>query len=236
VRAKKMAIETRLKTFDGETFRFRCDPENHASWWSFEDEESVRERWWNIRAGDVVLDCGAAFGSYALSALAKGASRVVAWTPEGHMPLFRASVEANEGWRTRVTAFDSGLWSERGWLEAKEGEALPVFYADYPAVWREAMPPNAFSVTTVDATLADLADVGQVHWLKLDVEGAELEVLKGAAGTLMKHKPRVICENHLFKDPELKLKCAAFMDALEVGYREIGTVQYHSVSHTLYVA
>jgi FkbM family methyltransferase len=231
-----MELEIRSKVFRGGTFNFACDPNNHASWWSFTDEESVRERWWNVQPGDVVLDCGAAFGSYALPALALGASKVVAWTPEGHMPYLVASLEANPGWSTRVLAFDSGLWSGPGWLEAMEGAAAPVFHRLRPESWKTTMPPNAFAVTTVDEVLPKVDEIARVDWLKLDVEGAELEVLRGASKTIRRFRPAILCENHLFKDSALQQKCSALIDSFDAGYREVETVAYHSVSHSLYVA
>ena len=44
-----------------------------------------------------------------------------------------------------------------------------------------------------DDALAAL-DVGRVGVLKIDVEGAELEVIRGLEGTLHAHRPSVICE------------------------------------------
>ncbi len=52
--------------------------------------------------------------------------------------------------------------------------------------------------------------------LKMDVEGAELDVLKGAAQTLLKHKPYIILATHDCHVPGVKEKCLAFLK--EMGY------------------
>lgn len=231
---KDSMTEIRDRKFFGKPFKFACEPDHHASWWSFEDEEDVRLRWWHINPGDVVVDAGAAFGSYVFPALALGASKVIAWSPEGHKTLFELSTEAN-GWRDKIIFYDTGLWSSPGFLQVLEHEAMPRYFSALPDEWKEAMPPNAFPVETIDIVFAR-HQLDRADWLKIDVEGAEVEVLRGAEETLRKFKPRVLIENHLFKDASIKDRCASFLADLGVGYREVETIPYHSVSHSFYTA
>jgi len=55
--------------------------------------------------------------------------------------------------------------------------------------------PYSFNVLTEpgDPVFEDL-DLAAISAIKIDVEGAELEVLRGLAGTLARHRPPVICE------------------------------------------
>ena len=55
---------------------------------------------------------------------------------------------------------------------------------------------------------ADLAGWGRVHVLKVDVEGAELEVLRGAEGILSEQRPHVVVETH---SGELESACAELL-------------------------
>jgi FkbM family methyltransferase len=59
----------------------------------------------------------------------------------------------------------------------------------------EADKPYSFTVLTerADAVFADL-DLTAISAIKIDVEGAELEVLSGLAATLSRYRPLVICE------------------------------------------
>lgn len=46
---------------------------------------------------------------------------------------------------------------------------------------------------TLDSIVREHA-VRRVSFIKIDVEGAEVEVLKGAVETLQRHRPAVLCE------------------------------------------
>lgn len=52
--------------------------------------------------------------------------------------------------------------------------------------------------------------------LKIDVEGAELDVLKGAKDTLLKYTPHILLATHNCKVPGIKEKCIFFLE--ESGY------------------
>jgi FkbM family methyltransferase len=47
-------------------------------------------------------------------------------------------------------------------------------------------------VATIDDELRDISD--RVSFIKIDIEGGELDALKGAQGTLRRHKPAIMCE------------------------------------------
>ena len=92
------------------------------SYETFDDETAVRLELWTVGPGDVVFDIGAAYGSYTLTALAMGASRVYAWAPQGHpvgpademeADYLEASLALN-GWSERARVFRDGLYSRSG--------------------------------------------------------------------------------------------------------------------------
>ncbi len=190
-----------------------------ASWFTYEDEAVVRDRDWTIVEGDVVLDVGCAYGSYVLTALATGAAMVHTWNPNANENNYmRASLELN-GWLDKCVIHEDGLWSKTGFLRDTDLE----FTEDVPV---EA----AFPVRTLDSYELGL---DKVDWLKLDVEGAEVEVLKGAEQLIRKFTPKVVVENHQFKDATIEARVKAFLGNL--GYEEVRVVQYHGVSHGLHV-
>ena len=208
----------------------------HPSFWSFSDELETRELWWDIKPGDVVADVGADFGSYTLSALAQGAAHVFAWSPPFKVPNYPIECETMarsaqlNGWEnyTRLSLFASGLWSCAGWLACRDwSEGSSYFQTEEEA---SAHAPNGvvFEVQPLDAL-----NIQKLDWLKCDAEGAELEILKGATGTLRRCKPAVMLENHVHIDPDCDAKCREFLAGL--GYAQVGeTRPHHSISHSLY--
>lgn len=144
----------------------------------FDDPEPLLERW-NFRPGEVAVDVGASFGVYTLLALAQGA-RVVAFEPseDGHPALVR-NVELNS-WRHRAEiyklALDDGEQTPAPW-------AAEVFGVHYPAAAVRWKRLDDFGLSRVDK-------------VKVDVEGLELAVLRGAALTLERCRPEVLVEVH----------------------------------------
>ena len=225
--------EKRTGELHGKSFTYICDPDpkQHPTWWCFIDEHEVRERWWKIAPGEIVLDCGAAFGSYTLPALAQGAAHVYAWSPEGMDVVLSKNLNSN-GWISKCTVFKTGLWSRLGCLKCPE-KTLPRLFSNPEEAKKDPEPGATFLVSTLDFQIPP--SLRHVDWIKLDVEGAEVEVLKGGKGTLRRWKPKILVENHLFKDPGIETKVHEFLDSLKLRYSLIATVPYHGVSHSLYM-
>ncbi len=218
-----------------------CSQRGHPSNWSFRDEVETRDTWWDVRPDQVVLDVGADFGSYSLPALALGAAKVIAWSPPfklAEMPLEALTMKMSaweNGFEDRLTVHESGLWSQRGWLAAFDGPRMPQFFgtaAEAKAAIRgQSGHVSAFPVKPLDS-MFDQFD--RVDWIKIDTEGCELPILRGAEQTLRTFRPKVITENHYHLDPECEFKCDSFL--FDLGYKKIGTRPHHSVSHSFYVA
>jgi FkbM family methyltransferase len=227
------AIQTPIQvTSRGKVFRVLVSGEAwHPSFWSFLDELETRESWWTINPGDVVADIGADFGSYSLSALAQGAATVYAWSPPFKLPddpiecrTLRRSAELN-GWQNRLICFDTGLWSKPGYVTVTDWNKL--------GEWTREAAKNPEAVATFPVGTLDDLGLTRLDWAKLDVEGAELEILRGAEQTIRACRPRILFENHVHVDLECEAKCRAFLEAM--GYRWVGTRQHHAISHTLMI-
>jgi FkbM family methyltransferase len=155
---------------------------------------------WGIRKGDVVLDCGAHVGSFAHMALHQGASLVVAieLSPRNAECLrrnFRKEIE--EG---RVVVYPKGVWNREEVLELRQVEdnsaADTVVMEQNGAIVSETVP-----LTTIDAIVEEL-NLTRVDHIKMDIEGAEVPALQGAARTLRRWKPRLaLAAYHKGDDP-----------------------------------
>jgi FkbM family methyltransferase len=225
---------THSKTVHGQTFRFAevrgYGDADHASVWTFEDEQQFRDRWWHPKAGETVLDIGAAFGSYALPALAGGA-RVVCFSPaDFDTSLLEANLALNPDMARRCLVVRDGLYSGEGWFNPDHCK----FATEWTAKPGEPCP--WLRVRSLDSFLDERPGIARVDWMKLDVEGAELEVLKGAEKCLRMYRPRILVENHEQHVPGVSQAVHDYLVGLGLGYVGDGPYQYGVVSHSFFEA
>jgi FkbM family methyltransferase len=143
-----------------------------------------------VRAGDVVLDCGANVGVFTAEALAAGARLVVAVEPvprkvECLRRTFREEISSQ-----RVILCAKGVWHEEATLPMSvfRDSVLDSFViGDHieDRAWRMDLP-----VTTIDSLVAELG-LERVDFIKMDLEGADRNALRGAMMTLREHRPRM---------------------------------------------
>ena len=196
----------------------------HPTWYTFEDEKDVREAWWDPMPGELVVDVGACCGSYTLTALACGAD-VVAYAPgdlqEGlrETVVLENSIRLNN-WQGNGHVLATGLYSSEGWLDTRTLEL-------------NGTPGDRYSIYVYPLD-DETFDIG-LEWIKIDVEGAELEVLKGARETIRENRPKILVEHHLFKNERMVEEVSGYLEGLN--YRLEGTIPHAAsrVVHGLYV-
>jgi len=130
-----------------------------------------------VEAGDTVLDCGAAEGIFSLRVQAKAES-VVAFEP---LPIFGKSLHKTFANCSNVTVVSCALGDTEGEAYLKGGSL-------YGSVTSEKSGSPIY-ITTVDRW-ADTTG-RSVQYIKGDLEGFELNVLKGAAETIQRYKPKI---------------------------------------------
>lgn len=212
---------------------------DHASAWSFQDEQIVRDRHWHMKPGDTVLDIGAAFGSYALPALAMGA-RVVAFSPaDFDTDLLKINLALNPEMAKRCLIVRDGIYSGDGWFDpdhstfvsdiahyrgnGREVEQLPRPSAD--ACWLRCR--------SLDSFLTTRPGIDRIDWIKMDIEGAEYEALKGAVECIRKWKPKLLIECHEFHVKDMVQRVHGFVEGLGLGYSG-ESHQHCAVSHSFF--
>jgi FkbM family methyltransferase len=242
--------EVRDLQFRNHPYKICCiDPPSiptHPSWYSFVDEEQVRLDKWLVTPGSCILDVGAAYGSYLLTALAVGAAYGFAWSPQGvaddetEKAYLTKSLELN-GWQNKATVYNSGVYDRDGWLNTNTQEFSVSKLNEPPADPKRQVPyPNSeiIQVSTLDTWFRTefLSRFSQTsfpeYWMKLDVEGAEIEAILGGKSVINSLRPKIQVENHLFKRPTIAQEVRDLLQSL--GYSEISTTPYHSISHSLY--
>jgi FkbM family methyltransferase len=145
-----------------------------------------------VRSGDIVIDGGAHVGTFTDEALRRGAAKVIAAEPEPvNAECFRRnfSKEIGEG---RVVLVEKGVWSSETTLElsvAKDNSGMNSFVLDQGSGTTKISLP----LTQIDTLVRQLG-LPRVDFIKLDIEGAEREALKGGLETLRQFRPRLMLE------------------------------------------
>lgn len=139
------------------------------------------EKFRQLQPGDVVVDAGAFPGDYALFAAAKvgPSGHIYALEPDpGNREVLLSNIRKSG--HQNITVIPKGLWHQSNTLQLNTaGLASSV---------KDTAGSQTIEVDTLDALVAAL-DLQKLDVLKMDIEGAELEALQGAACTLKKFRP-----------------------------------------------
>ena len=160
--------------------------------------------------GDIAIDGGSCSGETALAfALAVGPrGRVLAFEPAAsNLTLLHYNIGQNE-WARNVEILPVGIDSTR-----RDGEAMDVQGSLNPG-FRISDAPVA--TDTLDNVAERLA-LPSVDFIKLDIEGSELNALRGAEATLRRFRPKLaISLYHRKMDP---IDIVGYLAELDLGYR-----------------
>ena len=128
-------------------------------------------------AGDIVVDVGANIGEFTLYAATKGA-RVMALEPD---PWVFQCLTGNLAQFPEAVGLPLALWNERAnlsFFSAADKADSSLIEPDTPI--RRAVDTEAWPLDEVP----EIAALERIDFLKIDGEGAEPEILEGAAATL----------------------------------------------------
>jgi FkbM family methyltransferase len=154
-----------------------------------------------IRRGYVVIDSGAHLGVFTRLALLRGAGRVIAFEPQADIVECFRRTFATEIAAGQVTIVAKAVWDQAGTLEF-DGSGQS-FHARGSA---DTRPTTSAALrmpsTTIDETVEALG-LERVDFIKMDIEGAERQALRGARHTIARWKPNMaVCVYHRPDDPQ----------------------------------
>ncbi|HUR21300.1 MAG TPA: FkbM family methyltransferase [Vicinamibacterales bacterium] len=184
-----------------------------------------------VRPGDVVLDVGAHVGTFTDFALMQGAAKVIALEPDPlNVECLRRNF-AKDIASGRVVLVPEGAWSSEQSIEFSTGVGNSGMGS---MVHREAGGQIIkVPVRPIDTILATLK-IAKVDYIKMDIEGAEKEALKGAKATLQRDRPRIHMDaNH---EPDDATALPALVQKIRTGYTiRSGACEFNPITQALYV-
>ena len=166
--------------------------------------------------GDVVIDAGGCFGDTALyfADVVGSSGKVYCYEFDPtNLVVYEHNMRINPGLSDRIQLVENALWSlpdrEMHFLADGAGTRLDP---------KDTNSPNGKTVLTdtIDA-MVDRLGVAKVDFIKMDIEGAELDALKGSRDTIQRDRPKLaICLYHRL---EHFWEIPKFIDSLDCGYK-----------------
>lgn len=159
-----------------------------------------------VEPDDCVIDAGACWGGSALYFACKASSgEVHAFEfDQGNLTVFKTNMKLNPAVAERIKLVEQPLWSESG---------KPMFVQESGGPSSKVMSFNTGRFTNQVETIAlddyvERQGIKRVDYIKMDIEGAEEEALRGAKNTIRLMKPKLaICLYHkpddLYRIPKL---------------------------------
>ena len=149
----------------------------------------------HLNPGMTMVDIGANIGHYAMVAarVIGAAGKVVAFEPEPeNYAALAANLQLND--LVRATAENLALGAVPGELTLYRDDANRGGHSLAQANVQRAGAGTRVRVTTLDAYAAEKLVGRRVGFIKIDVQGAEAQVIAGAAGVLARDKPTILME------------------------------------------
>jgi FkbM family methyltransferase len=172
-----------------------------AAWFCPENEASIElmlheadyepVEWVELSQGDVFLDIGAFVGWHSIRAarIVGPSARIISLEPDA---TNRRQLENNLALNgvTNCTVIPLAAWSKSGvdlgWFTEKSPDCCRI---------EDNQVSSGIKTTTVDDLAAALR-LDRLNWIKMDIEGGEVEALKGAEKTLRRFRPCLFVEIH----------------------------------------
>ena len=149
-----------------------------------------------FKRGDVVVDAGARIGTFAaqISAAVGAEGKVIAIESElRNFACFQKNIEANR--LNNVIAIQKMLWSGRRLMDlilSSNSASHSVYRHAFYGSTSESIEVEA---ETLDNILGNLG-ISPVDFIKMDIEGSEIEALKGMPKTLQSRVQLAIAAYH----------------------------------------
>jgi FkbM family methyltransferase len=179
-----------------------------------------------VQPNDVFVDVGAHIGSYAIP-IAKKAQKVIAFEPNKYtFELLTKNIALNH--LTNIEVYNIAVSKKRG--------AVSFMYENQSSYSRIIDGEQSMNVTVIEdakgydnnnihlVNTIDLDSVllkeDRIDWIKIDVEGHELDVLEGAMQTIHMYKPKIIIEIWPRNMEKIKTMAHSFGYSIQHIYRE----------------
>ncbi len=165
--------------------------------------------------GDTVIDCGGCYGDTALYFACKAGQHGKVYSFEfmpNNLSVFNRNLTCNPAVGSRVEIIPHPVWACSGETLYIEGHGPATNVTKTP----KTIDINKVSTLCID-NLVHQRLIKHINFIKMDIEGSELEALRGAEQTIRRDKPKLaISVYHKLQD---FWEIPQWIDTLNLGYR-----------------
>jgi FkbM family methyltransferase len=141
-----------------------------------------------VPKGRLALDVGANRGLYSY-ALLKWTDRVEAFEPNPELAAF-----ARRKLGRAVRVHEVALSNESGAMTLFIPQREPGIDAHYNASLKKVYPFELYTEVTVPVATLDSLQLSDVGFIKIDAEGADMDVIEGGHATIARDRPNMVVE------------------------------------------
>jgi len=140
-----------------------------------------------------------------------------------NLEVLRRNIALNPHLKDRLSVVENPIWSTSGrkliYVDWGPGSRV----TDDPTQYHS--PDGTTETVTIDETLEKLG-LPRVDFIKMDIEGAELDALKGAEASIRRHRPKLAIS--LYHKPDDFETIPKYLAGLNLGYK------FYLEHHTIY--
>lgn len=212
---QKKAGKVIYKTTFGKTILF-----TNEALYPIADDFNYYQHFYKAKTGDIVIDAGANMGHIAiyLSRQVGENGRVYCFEPDKfNVERLNNNRQLNDDLPDNISIEDLLLWNENILVDFEEAGTVGS-----SAVW---FSDNANVVKKQAVTLdswTEKKQLSRLDFIKMDIEGAEIEALDGAVEILGKYKPNfAIASYHIVNGKPTYIKVEEFFEKHNYPYKTI---------------
>lgn len=154
---------------------------------------------YKLNEGDYVLDCGAFHGSFGIYAAKRVGEkgRVLCFEPEKrNLEILEDNLKLNNC--KNIISIKKGIWNKQDTLK---------FSGTGPGAQLDKKGNNSIQVIDIDSELKRLKiSPTKIKFIKMDIEGAELEAIEGMKNLIKKGSPNLAIASYHWRNGEQTYK------------------------------